>query len=77
MTDALLVVEQIMRPRWPELYAARKRRLEPHILLPEMPNTFLGWIPKLYKVSEEQILATAGLDAFVVGASRVHGSCVA
>ncbi|CAG9956336.1 unnamed protein product [Clonostachys rosea f. rosea IK726] len=55
----------IMRPRWPELYAARKRRLEPHILLPEMPNTFLGWIPKLYKVSEEQVLATAGLDAFV------------
>lgn len=25
-----------------------------------------GWIPVLYKVTEEQVLASAGLDAFVV-----------
>lgn len=56
---------QILRPRWPELYASRKRRLEPKMRLPELPNTFLGWIPKLYRVTEEQVLASAGLDAFV------------
>lgn len=57
---------QVLRTRWPSLYAARKRRLDPKIGLPELPNTFFGWIPKLYKVTEEQILASAGLDAFVV-----------
>ncbi|UNI16921.1 hypothetical protein JDV02_003307 [Purpureocillium takamizusanense] len=55
----------ILRTRWPSLYAARKRRLDPKIGLPELPNSFFGWIPKLYKVTEEQILASAGLDAFV------------
>lgn len=33
--------------------------------LPELPNTFLGWMPKLYRVTDEQVLASAGLDAFV------------
>ncbi|KZL76615.1 duf221 domain-containing protein [Colletotrichum incanum] len=55
----------ILRPRWPTLYAARKRRLDPSIGLPALPNTFLGWIPALYRVTEEQVLASAGLDAFV------------
>ena len=30
-----------------------------------MPNSFFGWIPTLYRITEEQILASAGLDAFV------------
>ncbi|KAF7549624.1 hypothetical protein G7Z17_g6271 [Cylindrodendrum hubeiense] len=55
----------ILRPRWPALYAARKRRLDPSINLPTLSNTAFGWIPQLYKVTEEQILSTAGLDAFV------------
>ncbi|CCF32813.1 hypothetical protein CH063_00871 [Colletotrichum higginsianum] len=55
----------ILRPRWPTLYAARKRRLDPNIGLPALPNTFFGWIPGLYRVTEEQVLASAGLDAFV------------
>lgn len=25
-----------------------------------------GWIPTLFKITEEQVLASAGLDAFVV-----------
>ncbi|KAJ0312460.1 hypothetical protein COL516b_001542 [Colletotrichum fioriniae] len=54
-----------LRPRWPTLYAARKRRLDPKIGLPPLPDTFLGWIPGLYRVTEEQVLASAGLDAFV------------
>ncbi|ROT37159.1 DUF221-domain-containing protein [Sodiomyces alkalinus F11] len=55
----------ILRPRWSTLYAARKRRLDPNIGLPTLPDTFLGWIPGLYRVTEEQVLASAGLDAFV------------
>ncbi|KAH8123677.1 hypothetical protein FP744_10005796 [Trichoderma asperellum] len=55
----------ILRPRWPTLYAARKRRLDPTIGLPPLTDSFFGWIPRLYKVTEEQILASAGLDAFV------------
>ncbi|KAF9873980.1 hypothetical protein CkaCkLH20_08714 [Colletotrichum karsti] len=55
----------ILRPRWPTLYAARKRRLNPKVGLPTLPNTFWGWIPALYRVTEEQVLASAGLDAFV------------
>ncbi|KAK1595530.1 uncharacterized protein LY79DRAFT_510877 [Colletotrichum navitas] len=55
----------ILRPRWPTLYAARKRRIDPSIGLPALPNTFFGWIPALYRVTEEQVLASAGLDAFV------------
>lgn len=58
----------VLRPRWPTLYAARKRRLNPKIGLPALPNSFLGWIPTLYRVTEEQVLASAGLDAFVVSA---------
>ncbi|PKS06319.1 hypothetical protein jhhlp_007067 [Lomentospora prolificans] len=53
------------RPRWKTLYSARKRRLNPDVDLPTLPDSFFGWIPALYKVTEEQVLASAGLDAFV------------
>ncbi|KAH6995719.1 hypothetical protein BKA56DRAFT_569899 [Ilyonectria sp. MPI-CAGE-AT-0026] len=55
----------ILRPRWPALYAARKRRLDPSINLPTLSNSAFGWMPQLYRISEEQVLSTAGLDAFV------------
>ncbi|KAI8952085.1 DUF221-domain-containing protein [Xylaria longipes] len=55
----------ILRPRWKTLYAARKRHNNPEIALPVLPDSFLGWIPALYRVTEEQVLASAGLDAFV------------
>ncbi len=54
-----------LRPRWTSLYAARKRRKNAAAILPELPNTFFGWIPTLYRVTEEQVLASAGLDAYV------------
>ncbi|KAM0432945.1 hypothetical protein ACHAPT_004650 [Fusarium lateritium] len=57
-----------LRPRWPALYAARKRRLDHTLGLPSLPNSAFGWIPSLYKITEEQVLASAGLDAFVVRA---------
>ncbi|KAH6895624.1 hypothetical protein B0T10DRAFT_222577 [Thelonectria olida] len=55
----------ILRPRWPALYAARKRRLDAASNLPPLSDSAFGWIPQLYKVTEEQVLASAGLDAFV------------
>ncbi|PMD39672.1 DUF221-domain-containing protein [Hyaloscypha variabilis F] len=54
-----------LRPRWKSLYAARKRQSESAASLPELPDTFFGWMPVLYKVTEEQVLASAGLDAYV------------
>ncbi|XWX02384.1 hypothetical protein V2A60_010421 [Cordyceps javanica] len=60
-----LVTFCILRPRWPALYSARKRRLHPTMDLPSLPKTFFGWIPKLYSITEEQVLSSAGLDAFV------------
>jgi len=56
------------RPRWKTLYSARKRRLEAaaNLDLPQLPDSFFGWIPALYKVTEEQVLEQAGLDAYVV-----------
>lgn len=68
---------QFLRPRWTGLYAARKRQKHAASSLPELPDTFFGWIPALYQITEEQVLASAGLDAYVVrlyGVSRlVHG----
>ncbi|KFA76017.1 hypothetical protein S40288_00343 [Stachybotrys chartarum IBT 40288] len=60
-----LVVFCLLRPRWPSLYAARKPRLAPEIGLPQLSNSFIGWMPQLYRITEEQVLASAGLDAFV------------
>ncbi|KAI1101449.1 DUF221-domain-containing protein [Jackrogersella minutella] len=55
----------ILRPRWKTLYAARKRHSNPLIALPALPDSFFGWMPALYRITEEQVLASAGLDAFV------------
>ena len=55
-----------LRPRWTSLYAARKKQKNAASILPELPDTFFGWIPALYRITEDQVLASAGLDAFVV-----------
>ncbi|TVY15078.1 Calcium permeable stress-gated cation channel 1 [Lachnellula arida] len=55
----------ILRPKWKGLYAARKRQSDAASALPELPDTFFGWMPVLYRVTEQQVLASAGLDAFV------------
>ncbi|KAI6246531.1 Calcium permeable stress-gated cation channel 1 [Erysiphe necator] len=54
-----------LRPRWKSLYAARKCRSIRASTLPELPDSFLGWIPVLHSVTEDQVLETAGLDAYV------------
>ncbi|KAL2021369.1 hypothetical protein VTK56DRAFT_7234 [Thermocarpiscus australiensis] len=53
------------RPRWKSLYAARKWHPDPSVGLPTLPDTFFGWIPALFRITEQQVLASAGLDAYV------------
>ncbi|KAL8851836.1 MAG: hypothetical protein Q9221_003262 [Calogaya cf. arnoldii] len=55
----------ILRPRWTGLYAARKRQKNAASQLPPLPDTLFGWMPVLYNISDEQVLASAGLDAYV------------
>ncbi|KAE8152417.1 glycogen debranching enzyme [Aspergillus avenaceus] len=55
----------VLRPKWTELYAARRRQRCAASHLPELPDSFFGWIPVLYRITEEEVLHSAGLDAFV------------
>lgn len=57
-----LVTFCILRRRYPQLYEARRARRRG---LPELSNSMFGWIWSLYKVTDEQVLEHAGLDAFV------------
>lgn len=57
-----------MRPKWTELYAARRQQCGAASHLPELPDSFFGWIPVLHKITEEEVLHSAGMDAFVVSA---------
>lgn len=54
-----------LRPRWKGLYAARKKQSDQATALPELPDSFFGWILPLWRITEEQVLASAGLDAYV------------
>ncbi|KAL1304666.1 hypothetical protein AAFC00_003625 [Neodothiora populina] len=55
----------LLRPRWSGLYAARKRQTDRSSALPELPSTFFGWIVPLWRITDQQVLASAGLDAYV------------
>ncbi|KAH8703395.1 DUF221 domain protein [Talaromyces proteolyticus] len=55
----------LLRPKWAELYAARRRRRNAASSLPELPDTLFGWLPVLYRIGDEEILNSAGLDAYV------------
>ncbi|KAH9878660.1 hypothetical protein IAQ61_001932 [Plenodomus lingam] len=54
-----------LRPRWKGLYAARKKQNELATALPDLPDSFFGWIRPLWNITEDQVLASAGLDAYV------------
>lgn len=58
----------ILRPRWESLYAARKKQNDEATALPELPRSLFGWIPALWRITDQQVLASAGLDAYVVRA---------
>ncbi|KAJ5902921.1 hypothetical protein N7495_003449 [Penicillium taxi] len=55
----------VLRPKWTELYAARRRQRNAASRLPELPDSFFGWIPVLHRITEEEVLHSAGLDAYV------------
>lgn len=55
----------VLRPRWNGLYAARKKNQDGSTTLPELPDSFFGWIVPLWKITDQQVLASAGLDAYV------------
>lgn len=55
----------VLRTRWPGLYAARKRHRGEATILPELPDTLFGWILPLWRITSQQVLASAGLDAYV------------
>jgi len=61
-----LTESQYLRPRWPGLYAARKKQKGDATPLPDLPDSYLGWIPIIWRITEQQVLAAAGLDAYVV-----------
>ncbi|KAF2683494.1 DUF221-domain-containing protein [Lentithecium fluviatile CBS 122367] len=54
-----------LRPRWKGLYAARKKQSSRATALPELPDGFLAWMLPLWRITDEQVLASAGLDAYV------------
>ena len=54
-----------LRPRWTGLYAARKVQKDEATALPNLPDTFFGWILPLWRITDQQVLASAGLDAYV------------
>lgn len=56
----------LMRPRWTSLYEARRKRHPDQVDgLPVLPKSFLGWLPAVIRITEDQVLSAAGLDAFV------------
>lgn len=54
----------VLRPRWTGLYAARKKQKGEANALPELPTSLFGWILPLWRITDQQILASAGLDAY-------------
>ena len=69
-------VDQVLRPKWSELYNARKKQAPAAARLPDLPKTMFGWIPVLYGITDEEVLASAGLDAYAVCLLRFSGKLV-
>ncbi|KAI1614460.1 hypothetical protein EDD36DRAFT_229493 [Exophiala viscosa] len=54
----------VLRPKWTSLYHARKKQSGAASGLPDLPKSMFGWIPVIYRISQEEVLASAGLDAY-------------
>lgn len=54
----------ILRYRWPHIYAVRTLRKRTQAIKP-LPNKLFGWVIKVYKITDEEVLQFSGLDAFV------------
>jgi hypothetical protein len=47
------------------MYAARKKSHSAADSLPELPNSLFGWMPTIWRITDAQVLHSAGLDAYV------------
>ncbi|KAJ9249425.1 hypothetical protein DTO207G8_6692 [Paecilomyces variotii] len=56
----------ILRPRWSKLYAARRKQRNAASRLPDLPKSFFGWIPVVWRITDEEVLESAGMDAYVM-----------
>ncbi|KAJ5541614.1 hypothetical protein N7494_006690 [Penicillium frequentans] len=56
----------VLRPKWTELYAARRKQRSSASRLPELPDSLFGWIPVLHRITDDEVLQSAGLDAYVL-----------
>jgi hypothetical protein len=52
----------LLRYRWPHIYGVRMLRKHG---LRELPKDLFGWCLTLYKITDEEVLEHAGLDAYV------------
>ncbi|KAK3702359.1 hypothetical protein LTR37_014933 [Vermiconidia calcicola] len=55
---------QIAVPRWTALYAARKQQKNEATVLPELPDSLFGWLLPVWRITDQQLLASAGMDAY-------------
>ncbi|KAI5966965.1 uncharacterized protein KGF55_000374 [Candida pseudojiufengensis] len=59
----------ILRSKYPQIYVANLNHLNfgtrTRKNLPKLTNSLFGWIPIVFKISEQEILEHAGLDAVV------------
>lgn len=63
-----LAIFFIFRPKCRRVYAARtipSIRRDPHVPIPELPNTWFTWIKDFYKIDDAFILNNTSLDAFL------------
>lgn len=55
-----------LRRRWPHIYAVRVLRNDgDHRPLPKLPPTLFGWVSKVLRITDEEVLGCLGLDAYV------------
>lgn len=52
----------VLRRKWPQLYEPRRERRKD---IPRLSSSLMGWMWGLHKISEEEVLTNAGLDAYV------------
>lgn len=53
----------VLRYRWPHIYAVRTLRRSLH--LDPLPKKYFGWISVIHRLSDHDVLASLGLDAYV------------
>lgn len=53
------------RAAWKYAPRTRSKTLRQNLYSPELPNTALGWLPKLWAIPDSYVLSHQGLDAYL------------